>query len=198
MMNDELRTMFNEEVRMMKYVHHSSFRIHHSSFRAAVTITELMVAILIICIMMGGAMLSYVNYYQKSLVLTQASKVRKAAGMARSRAIERGKPSQVAIWLDQPSVWVDDLDATGKVERRKIVTPEPIHDLVQLVSVDKLSSPTVTGIATIRFNPDGSSEDTWVYLKRVQSPDQDKEYCTLRIYGPTGLSKVFEHERRKP
>jgi Tfp pilus assembly protein FimT len=166
--------------------------------RRAVTVTELMVVILILCILGGGATLSYLRYYQKSLVLTQASKVQKTAGLARSRAIERGKPCQMAVWVAQPSLWVDDLETNGAVLHRKIVTPEPIHDLVQLVSVDKVTSPTADGMATIRFNPDGSSEDAWIYLKRAEAPDKDGEYCTVRIYGPTGFSKVFENERRKP
>ena len=166
--------------------------------RKGLTAIELTVVMLIISLMATVSVGVYVNYYKANLVESEAGKIDRLLATARGNAIRNAVPTRATFWLDRPAYWIDEgSEADGNL-RLQITTPEQVHDLVRISSIDVNSSPTMSsGVAEITFRPDGTSDNATIHLlhKEAKAGD-DSEYYTIKVYGPTGRSKVFEKERR--
>lgn len=130
-----------------------------------------------------------------------------ALSTARSFAIARNGFYQVGIDLDNGSFWIDQIndpnapppDPLDDKYRPKIVSPEGIDDRVAVNGLRFGGNPILqsTGIQTILFRPDGSADaDVRIEFHQVAAdPAIDANIFTVRVYGPSGLNRVFPFQR---
>lgn len=168
-----------------------------SAPRRGVTIMELLVIVAILAILSGSITLMYGTRREKTLVLQQADKIQKTLELARAKAIQSTQPCQVTFWIEQPSFWIDEIDGDGDVTQRQVTTPEKIHEQLVLEGVDSSSTQTETAFATVRFFPNGSSDDAYIWIIHEQAePSELENFTTVKVYGPTGRVRVFPNEKK--
>lgn len=140
-------------------------------------------------------------------VKSQARRFSYCLSTARSFAIARNAFYRVSFDLDNRSFWVDrinDPNAPPPIPANdryqpKVVSPEGVDErvLINGVFYGLTRNPTTTGIQSVIFRPDGSADmEARVEFHQVsQDPTVDNNIFTVRVYGPTGLNRLFPHQR---
>ena len=160
------------------------------------SVVEVLGALVLSLILATVAMVS-LRLYQKDLPLNgTANRLAHLMATARAMAISRNGTFAVIIDRTYNNFWVDEIDSAGNKLVPKVISPESIGELVVVDSI----LPGSGQPAVARFNPDGSSDDLYIHLKlksRQQSTDE-RDVTTVRLYGPTGQSRVFQQRRLTP
>lgn len=157
-----------------------------------------MAAVVIGAIVSVLAMGTY-RLYERELPVRHAAR-RLAHGLSSARALAISQNAPYAVLIDRRygNFWIDQVDTAGKTTTPKVVPPEAFGEKVQLIDIQFGLTPVSTTAAdpiVIRFLPDGSSEDVRVYLRMISAPNTPGATWTVRNYGPTGQSKVFENQQ---
>jgi len=160
----------------------------------AFTAIELLVVLLILVLLATISLTSFAGRNRQSQLAAEARKIQRLLDTARSYALSENGHFQAVIWLDRPSYWIDEIDSSGTVTRPKIVTPEPVDEGVQITDILVNSDVYRSGIVAIRFFPQGNSNDATIHLvSRGASTSAAKSSHTVKLYGPTGRSDIFDN-----
>lgn len=140
-------------------------------------------------------------------VKSQARRFAHCVSTARSFAIARNAFYRVSFDLDNRSFWIDRINdpnapppipANDRYEP-KVVSPEGVDErvLVNGIFYGVTRTAATSGIQSVIFRPDGSADvEARVEFHQIsQDPTVDSNIFTVRIYGPSGLNKVFPHQR---
>ena len=158
---------------------------------------ELIAVIVIIAILSSLSVIGFRRSRQTSLIDSESRKIRNAFSTARSWAIGQSGYFQVVISLDDSSYWIDQINAAGTVTRAKVITPEAIHDLVEITDLSIGSVSYTSGVQYVRFYPNGRSNEVTVHLILAAADHSDAaQYYTIRLYGPTARANIFKNQRR--
>lgn len=168
-----------------------------------VTILELIAVIIISLILATMGFSSVLIIRSQAPIDSTTTRLTGALSSARMLAISRNAPYQVSIDLANRNFWIDeiaDADASPTVRvTPKVQSPEAIDDSVILEGVFLTGNAAFeTGpVVTLAFRPDGSSpSDAYVtFYMRAMDPGIDTSIYTVRLYAPTGQSKIFKKQR---
>lgn len=170
--------------------------------RHGVTLLELLAVLLILVIFAGFFVGGFVRQRQVALLRSESQQIQALIGLARSRAITESVPQQLVFWPDQPAYWIDRLSPDGlSIEQSQVTTPQPVNRLLRLdMDVETVYGSPATNpegnLVTIFFRPDGSSDSATFWMRRrAADPTDPTEYYSIRLYGPTGRSRVFPNQR---
>jgi Tfp pilus assembly protein FimT len=186
-------------IMVVQLKHFISSSLESRRARAFTTI-ELLGAVSISVILSIVALSGY-RVFHRTMPLDQtASRLSHACSTARAYAINKNSTYSVKIDLTYLNFWIDETDENGNPIVSKVIRPEPIHDHVEVIEIrygNVPVGPNATALP-IRFFSDGSSDDVRIFLK-LKSTDinRNENFHTLRIYGPTGHSKIFKRQRRQ-
>jgi Tfp pilus assembly protein FimT len=136
--------------------------------------------------------------YQRDLPLREgARRLAHTFSTARAFAISNNSVYTVQIDRQYHNFWIDETNAVGVPILPKVTRPEPLDDRVRINDIlfGANSAVGVASLTPVRFFSDGSSDDVRVFmnLADVQTTDS-ASICTVRLYGPTGQSRIFEGE----
>ena len=163
-------------------------------FSALEFVTAVVISMILATIAFSGLRL----YEQDLPARALAKRINHAFSSARAFAIAQNAIYSVQLDLEHGNFWIDETDGLGNPVVPKVVRPEPFDEKVQIESVLFGLNPAdpSQGPIPIRFLPDGSSDDVTIYLKLLEATGDDpRQIQTVRLYGPTGMSKVFENVR---
>ncbi len=123
-----------------------------------------------------------------------------AFGTARSYAIAHNSTYTVQIDMDHYNFWIDETTQNAAVLTAKVIRPQPLDRKMVFDQVLRgAMSTSVEGLHTVRFFPDGSSDDLSLMLRRADADGtNERNISTVRIYGPTGQTRIFENRRLEP
>jgi prepilin-type N-terminal cleavage/methylation domain-containing protein len=156
------------------------------------TTIELLVVLLILALLATVALTSLANRTASDAVGAEARKIAKLLSTARSYALAENGYFQAVLRLDSPAYWIDETDQAGAVVKPKIVTPEPVDDLVAVPEARVDSQVIGSGMVRVRFFPQGNSSEASIFLIRKGADrNQLSLYETVRVYGPTGAVAVL-------
>jgi hypothetical protein len=162
----------------------------------AFTSIELLGAIVLSLILASVGIAAF-RLYDREQPLTSASgRLTHAFATARSLAISRNSTFTVVIDRRYNQYFIDETDRLGLVLVPKVVGPESLGDLVTVEQI----LPGDQEVVRARFFADGSGDDLYIHLKlagRATSSDPG-DVTTVRLYGPTGMSRVFENQQLEP
>lgn len=166
------------------------------SAKHAFTATEMLVVLLIIVVLSAISLSVFVTQRKGSVMASETQKLRMLMNTARSYALGRNGYFQVAVNMDRPSYWLDEVDSAGQVIRPKVVTSEAVDPeiLIPEIKVDSVSY--TQGLVVLRFNPNGTSNEASVYMIRAEA-DKTKatNFTTIKLYAPTARIDTFTGER---
>ena len=180
---------------------------------------ELSVVVGIILLLSLLAIGSYAQFSRGRRVLAAAQGISGVLTTARAYAIATNKWQRVVIQFRNPDTnaeefayWIDEIAQNSSttpnpalpgtdsgILKPKVTTPEFVRPEVRIASVFVDNSDTATtypassnGSVVIRFKPDGSSDHAVVNLTaRSDDPLDASRYYRVKLYGPTGKTKVF-------
>jgi prepilin-type N-terminal cleavage/methylation domain-containing protein len=165
--------------------------------RRGFTITELISVLVIVVVLSTISLASFSAYNRLSMVSTTSQMLLRTLAAARSYAVANNGYYQVTLDLDGGAFWIDETDSSGNITVPKVITPNEIDDRVVLDSATIDSSDATSGIARLRFYPNGSSVDAYVYIiRRGANISSGTEYWTIRLYGPTARAVIFQNQHK--
>lgn len=157
---------------------------------------ELVVALIVAMILATVGAAGFYVYQREAPVAYAAKRLSQAAATARSYAVVNNAPYALQIrvqynGLPIQNYWIDELDDTASaVVSRMVSGQQPIGDKVFLVAAAYGANVTTsTETVTVKFFPDGSSDDVRLTLR--QGDQGSNLFYGLRIYGPTGMCRVM-------
>jgi hypothetical protein len=157
------------------------------------TALELLGAMVLSLILLTVGMAGF-RLYERELPLSGAAgRLTHGLATARTMAIARNSTFTVVIDRRFNHYYIDETDRFGGVLAPQVVAPESFGEQVIVESILPLNASVVRA----RFFPDGSSDELYIHMKlanRVNSNDE-ADVTTVRLYGPTGQSRVFENQR---
>lgn len=166
--------------------------------RRAFSMIEFLGALVVSGIVSSMALVGYRVYERELPVRHAASRLSHAFATARAYAIAQNAIYAVRIDRRYKNFWIDQVTTAGVIQRAKVTRPEPIDDNVVIDDVWFGLSPAGAAAdpLTFRFLSDGSSDDGRVFfVLDGKDPAVGTNVYTVRIYGPTGQSKVFANQR---
>jgi prepilin-type N-terminal cleavage/methylation domain-containing protein len=165
--------------------------------KRAFTATEMLVVLLILSILATISLSIFATQRKGSVISSEAQKLRMLMTTARSYALARNGYFRVAINMDRPSCWLDEVDSAGLVIKPKVVTSEPINEEIRIPEIKVDSSSHKGGLVVLQFNPNGTSNEASIYLIRAEA-DRTKpaNFTTLKLYAPTARVDTFPGEHR--
>lgn len=162
---------------------------------------ELFAALVVSLILTLVAIAGYRVYQRQMPVKYTAQRLVHSFSAARAFAIAHNDIFCVQYDPVRRNFWIDQTDETGLPVVAKVVRPEVIDEKVAVDGLQFAQGPQVqSGPAIpIRFFPDGSSDDVRIYLRmKADDPATSESIYTVRLYGPTGQSRLFERRRLAP
>lgn len=155
------------------------------------TSAELLIVITIGTILAVIAGAGYRLYERESPVKYAAQRLNRAAATARSYAVTNNDYYALIIDTKFQNFWIDIVDKDGVTIDNgwKVTAPESLGDKVSLVAWNGTIDGRVPEERRVVFQPDGSSGNAKLWLKMGDSAS--KVYYAVRIYGPTGQSRVM-------
>lgn len=169
--------------------------------RSAVSILELIVALALGMVLSVLGFSAFSLFKRQAPVQSSSNGLSQALSTARSLAVSRNSRFQVTLDLDRAHFWIDEITSAGiaNVTRPKIVRPELIEKRTRIEGVLQGGSVTAetTGRQFFIFNPDGSAEREAriFFILKADDPADNTKITTVRLYGPTGLNRVFAGQR---
>ena len=173
----------------------------HQPARRGVTATELLVVMMLLGILGVLSISLFTPSRKHTNIHGEALKINKIFSLARSYAVSSDeKYYQATFWLDNPSYWVDEIEASDptdfktvpKVLKRQITTPEKVFEQVRIAQFAGGVHDPELNTMSYRFFPDGTSDEGSVFLLRVEADPSGSSYHKVKLYGPTSRSEVFE------
>ena len=168
--------------------------------KLAHTSLELLAAILVMLILTAIAMAGFRLYDQRAPVDHSATRLAHMFSTARAMAISHNTSYGVRVSTEKRNFWIDEIIPSGYPLVSQVVPPEQfadgtiVHDFLY-----GLNQAPLEPIWLVRFFADGSSDDVSIILALdTFEPTRDEDFTTVRVYGPTGQTRVFENERRLP
>lgn len=174
----------------------STFRVTKNA--AAFTTVEFMGVMVIAMVLSVIAFAGFHIYKKEMPVKGDAERINYAFANARAQAIANNGYYSVNFDIANHNFWLDETDSAGNTTVHKVTSPEKLNDKVVIDDVlfGLNPAPVQDGIISVLFSPDGSSDDASFYLRLSSAdPQVAANIVTVRLYGPTGLSKVFENQR---
>lgn len=157
---------------------------------------EIIVVLLIISIFSAFAVISYRSYRSQAKISTASQKVESVLSTARALSINQNTPHQVYFDLDSEHFWIDELDRTGNVVKPKITGETWLPEGVVFSHIQKNIFPYTSGVVTVRFNPNSTSEYITVYIIGENSDTSEEgNYYSIRVYPSTGLTHTYKKQR---
>ena len=176
-------------------------RVGSAGRRRAFNMVELLTTITIAMVISTIGFSGFRLFKRQLPVTSAATRFSNALSTARSYAIARNGFYQVTFDLDHRNFWIDEipdpvLSPGAPPTTPKVVSPEVIDDRVRILGVTQTGSTNevTTGLQFFIFNPDGSADrDVRVRLIQIaEDPAVPGNVVTIRLYGPTGHSKVMQ------
>jgi len=183
---------------MAELVNFYNFSCLKSGRRSAFTTIEMLGGLSISVILTVIALSGYRVFHRNMPLDQTAGQLSHVCSTARAYAISHNSTYTVKIDLTHRNFWIDATDENGNPIVSQVIHPESIHDHVEINEIRFGNTPisSNTSILPIRFFPDGSADDVRIFLKLwSQDTNHNEAYYTLRIYGPTGHSKIFKFQR---
>ena len=170
----------------------------HGQSALAFTTIEFIGAVVVMLVLAVIGLAGFRIYEREMPVKHVAKSLNHAFSSARTFAIAQNAVYSVQINLNFNNFWIDETNELGQTLLAKVVRPEPIGDQVEIDSIffgSTRINNTQSSIP-VRFLPDGSSDDVTVYLRLAAADSTNPaNIYTIRLYGPTGLSRIFENQR---
>ena len=143
------------------------------------------------------AVAGYRVYQRQMPVKFTAQRLVHGFSAARAFAVAHNSYFTLQLDLGHRTFWIDQVDATGAPVAPKVVNPEMLDEKVAVEGVQFGQNPPPPNIIVpIRFFPDGSSDDVHIFLRmKADNAAADANIFTVRLYGPTGMSRLFENRR---
>jgi len=165
---------------------------------------ELISAVAIALVVMAIGFSGFRIYNSEMPVGSVSRELTHVLGTARSMSISRNNFHAFRIDLTEGNFWVDEIPDPNDPSAlpipggAKVLESQGVDSRVRVEGVRFGTGLTqMAGIQTLVFNPDGSADaDCRIYLYEAgEDPGPDQNVYTVRVYGPTGLSKVFPRTR---
>jgi Tfp pilus assembly protein FimT len=177
------------------------------------SVIELLGALLLSAIVATMA-LAATGIFERQMPLSSAAQ-RLAGAMATARAMAISQADAnvgYAVVIDRltsgtqttaalPQFWIDKIDATtGATKTPKVVAPETFGEKTWLDAIYVNGAKNNSGAIRLRFLDTGVGDDACVYLKLKADVNDASvgKVTTVRLYGATGQSRVFEHRKLVP
>lgn len=143
------------------------------------------------------AILSYSSYRRQARIKNGAQSVNSTITTARALAINQNAGFEVSIDIENGYFWIDKLDRQGAVLKPKFMGINWLPESVLFAEVRKNNYSYYSGIVTILFLPNGTSEYTSIYLiGENMDGGVSENYFTIRVYPSTGLSHIYKNQRK--
>lgn len=178
----------------------SKWPMRHGS-RSGVSILELIAALALSMVLSVLGFSAFSLFKRQAPVKSSSNGLSQALSTARSLAVSRNSRFQVTLDLDRSHFWIDEITSAGipNVTRPKIVRPETIEKRTRIEGVlhGGMVTAATTGRQVFIFNPDGSAEREAriFFILKADDPADTTKITTVRLYGPTGLNRVFAGQR---
>jgi prepilin-type N-terminal cleavage/methylation domain-containing protein len=171
------------------------------------SLTELMVALVIIGITLSAIMFGYTRFLAGTALDTASREIKSTLDLARSTAISINSTHRVTFQLKDPnpgssgvgnrqSCWIDRyaLDTGGNPFWQKQITdPKWFPDSVLITDV----SDSTGTYEYIEFAPDGTAQSRIVHLiSRNENQSIASNYYSIVVYPSTAISKIYSHEKK--
>lgn len=157
------------------------------------------IGVMVISLILGTIAMAGFRLYQKELPVKYAARrIVHAFATARAFAIAHNSVYTVQIDRVHRNFWIDETDQVGRPTAPKVTRPEPIDERIEIEAIQFTQTAPValTDVASVRFFPDGSSDDLRIFMKlELADALDDNNIYSVRLYGPTGQSRVFENQR---
>ncbi len=175
------------------------FRHLHGHLRGGYTALELAAVVLIIMVLTLGSLAGVRHIGYREPVEQNARRLAQAFAGARSYAIANNSTFTVRIDLARRNFWIDETSPAGATIQPKVTRPELLDPTVAVEQFIYGALVNESPQHSVRFFADGSSDDVSIVLRRAEeNPADEKDVSTVRLYGPTGQSKVFHGRRLTP
>lgn len=167
--------------------------------RRGFTVLELMTAVLI-ALIVGSVATAGFFIYEKQMPLDQTGRrLTYFFSLARSHAVGQNAPFAFQFDPENSIFWLDCVDDSGNITVPKVQRPEKIDEKVEVFSMYSGSTEIYASgdedTLTTTFYSDGSCDDLRILIKLKGTDETVAENVhTIRLYGPTAQSKVFEHQ----
>ena len=147
-------------------------------------------AIVLSMILTVVAFAGYRVYEREMPTKFMARRLTSTFSMARASAIAHNSTFTVKIDRKHENFWLDETTAGGAILVPKVTSPEQFDEKVEIKSIIfGQNSATTAEVTHIHFYADGSSDD--VNLALILKGQSGANTYTVRLYGPTGLSRVI-------
>ena len=171
------------------------------------SLTELLVALVVIGIAMGTIMFSYTRFLAGTALDTASRDIKSALDLARSSSISINSTHRVTFQLKDPnpgisgvgnrqSFWIDRyaLDTAGNPYWQKQRTePRWLPDSVLITDV----SDSTSTYEYIEFNSDGTAQAKIIHLiGRNENQSVATNYYSIVVYLSTAISKIYAHQKK--
>ena len=162
----------------------------------AFTSIEVLGVVIIGMILVAVAIVGMRLYEKQLPVRGTAGRLTHAFASARAMAISRNSTFMVVVDRHMNSFWIDETDRFGALLVPKVVAPTSLGEAVTI----RNAFPQDAAVLNLRFFPDGSSDDVYIYLELLGAREVNRagDIVTVRLYGPTGVGEVFERELLPP
>lgn len=161
---------------------------------------EFMTALVVGSILTVIAVSAYQIYEREMPVRHAARRLSHAFSAARAFAVSNDSTYAVRISEPYNNFWIDETDELGYPIQPKVTSPEPFGDQVAIDGIMFGENLTTDALAVpVLFYPYGNSDDVRVFLHlKGTDPGNERNIYTVRLYGPTGQSTVFDGQRLMP
>lgn len=166
-------------------------------YRRAFSLLEMLVVVGILAVFSAFAIVSYGSFRQGLWIKNSAKELEALLNNARTRAINQNSYFQVVFDFSSRQFWVDETLANGNIKNPKVIQPVILEENIEIPEIGIDSTTKTSGLAKIRFYPDGKSSYARLYLIKK---DDDKtvalNYYTVMTYASTGHTHIYPNQKR--
>lgn len=161
------------------------------------SLVEVLVVLVILSVGSTIALYQYTAFRNSIGEDTSAQIVRRMLILAKNRAINTGLPHEMQIDLDSNVLWVDEVNASGTQRKARVIPNESMVEEVLIDSVKISGTEFLSGVQTVRFEPDGSNPLVTVLIrKETADPGLDENFTSIRLYPSSSEPKVYEDQKK--
>ncbi len=143
------------------------------------------------------ALYQYTAFRNSIGVDTSSQIVRRMLILAKNRAINTALPHEVLIDLDANVLWVDQVNASGTERKPRVIPNEAMVEDVVIDSIKINGTPFLSGVQTVRFEPDGSNPLITVLVRKGNAdPSLDSNFTSIRLYPSSSEPKIYEDQKK--
>lgn len=155
---------------------------------AGFSVVELLVVIVIVSVLSGMGLLSYVGLKERNEPRAASKMVTSTLAGARQAAITANGRYQVFFNFTTNQLWVDEVDVLGGVLRAQVSVPLQLPRFMSVQSMEIDGAEQTDDTAAIIFWPDGHSDSATIVLAR--NVGDTSQSITIRVFGPTGTART--------